>query len=380
VLHCIFLPAMSQVITQSSLLYRIAITLIPGVGDVLAKNLISYCGGVEEVFSKKRSHLLRIPGIGEKIADAIVSFRDFKRAEQEIRFMEKHDVKPLFYLDKGYPARLKHIGDAPVLMYYLGNGDLNNQKVVGVVGTRKASEYGKACVEKLMQSLAETGCLVVSGLAYGIDIHAHRDALKYNLPTVGVMAHGLDRIYPAQHKSTAKKMLEHGGLLTEFMSGTNPDRENFPKRNRIVAGLCDVLVVAETAQRGGAMITAEIANSYNKDVAAFPGRINDEYSGGCNTLIRTNKASLITGAEDLFYLMGWNNNSKPKPRAQQSLPFNIADADLEIFKFIRSKTKAGIDEISFELKIEAGLLSLQLLEMEFKGLIRALPGKFYETS
>jgi DNA processing protein len=371
------MPAMSQLTTQQPLLYQLAITLIPGVGDVLAKNLISYCGGIEEVFRKKKSHLLKVPGIGEKIADNIVAFKDFKRAEEEIRFMEKHGVEPLFYLDAKYPARLKHIDDAPVMLYHLGNTDLDNRKVVGIVGTRKASEYGKACVEKLVQNLADSGCLIVSGLAYGIDIHAHRDALKYNLPTVGVMAHGLDRIYPAQHKATAKKMLGHGGLLTEFMSGTNPDRENFPKRNRIVAGLCDVLVVVETAQRGGAIITADIANSYNKDVAAFPGRINDEYSAGCNTLIRMNKASLITCADDLLYLMGWNK-LQTAPQGQQVLPFDITEADLEIYKLIRNKTRAGIDEISVELKLDPGLLSLQLLEMEFKGLIRALPGKFYE--
>ncbi len=364
--------------TQSSLLlYQIAITLIPGVGDVLAKNLISYCGSVEEVFKVKKTHLLRIPGIGEKIAQAIVSFKDFKRAEKEIAFMEKHKVQPLFYLDQTYPTRLKQIEDAPALLYYLGNAYLNNPKIVGIVGTRKASEYGKACVENLVQNLTETGCLVLSGLAYGIDIHAHRDALKYNLPTVGVLAHGLDRIYPAQHAGTAKKMVEKGGLLTEFMSETNPDRENFPKRNRIVAGLCDVLIVVETADRGGAMITAELANGYNKDVAAFPGRANDEYSKGCNKLIKTNKASLITSTEDLYYLMGWNSD-KPKPNIQQVLPLDLSAADMEIYTFIKNKTKTGIDEIAFALQIDSSNLSLQLLEMEFKGIIRSLPGKIYE--
>ncbi|MES2560918.1 MAG: DNA-processing protein DprA [Bacteroidota bacterium] len=362
-----------------TLLHQIAITLIPGVGDVLAKNLISYCGGVEEVFRTKKSHLLKIPGVGEKVASAVYAFKDFKRAEQELSFIEKHKVKPLFYLEKNYPVRLKQIEDAPVMLYYLGEGDLNNSKIVGIVGTRKASEYGKACVENLVAQLAETGCLILSGLAYGIDIHAHRDALKYKLPTVGVLAHGLDRLYPAQHTATAKKMVEKGGLLTEFISGSNPDRENFPKRNRIVAGLCDVLVVVETAEKGGAMITAELANGYNKDVAAFPGRVNDEYSKGCNKLIKSNKATLITNTDDLYYLMGWNN-SKPKPKVQHMLPLDLSVVDTAIYSFIKNKTKAGIDEIAFALQIDAGNLSLQLLEMEFKGLIRTLPGKHYELT
>jgi DNA processing protein len=361
----------------SPLVYQVAITLIPGVGDVLAKSLISYCGSAQEVFTRKRSWLNRIPGVGEKIAKSIVSFRDFNRAEQEVRFMEKHEIRPLFYLDQEYPSRLRDIDDAPVMLYYLGNADLQEQKIVGIVGTRKASDYGKACVEKLVHDLADAGCLIVSGLAYGIDIHAHRDALRYGLPTVGVMAHGLDRIYPSQHKATAGKMISQGGLLTEFMSGTTPDRENFPKRNRIVAGLCDVLIVAETAERGGAMITADIANSYHKDVAAFPGRVGDEYSAGCNKLIRTNRASLITGAEDLFYLMGWNS-TRPEPRAQQVLSLDITASDRKVYELIRSGVKVTIDDLCASLVADQGELSLQLLEMEFRGLIRALPGKMYE--
>jgi DNA processing protein len=370
---------MPTALQQQTLLYQIALTLIPNVGDVLAKNLISYCGGVEDVFKTKKSQLMRIPGVGEKIADSVFSFKNFSRAETELEFINKHQVKPLFYLDKQYPQRLKQYDDAPVILYYLGKADLNNTKIVAIVGTRKASEYGKACVAQLVEQLSETGCLILSGLAYGIDIHAHKDALTHNLPTVGVLAHGLDKIYPAQHKSTAQKMLEKGGLLTEFMSETNPDRENFPKRNRIVAGLCDVLVVVETAERGGAMITAELANGYNKDVAAYPGRANDEYSKGCNKLIKTNKATLITQSDDLYYLMGWNSK-KPKPKQQQLLPLDLSKDELLIYDFIKSKNKTGIDELAFALQIDASVLSLQLLEMEFKGHIRTLPGKFYELT
>lgn len=366
-----------NVYQQKDLLFQIAISQIPGIGDVLAKNLISYCGSVEAVFKQKKSKLMRIPGIGEHLADAITGFNNFSDAEREIRFMEKHQIQPLFYLDPNYPARLKQFAEAPVMLYYLGNTDLNNDKIVGIVGTRKASDYGKNFVEELCEGLAETGCLIVSGLAYGIDIHAHKAALKNKLPTIGVMAHGLDRIYPGQHKATAKKMLEHGGLLTEFTSGTNPDRENFPKRNRIVAGLCDVLVVAETAVKGGAMITAEIANYFNKDVMALPGRVNDQYAQGCNQLIKSNKAALITGVNDLFELMNWDLGEKQYP-VQAKLPLDLTDDEKQILEYIRNKARAGIDDIAFSFQIDAGTLSLRLLDMEFKGLIRHLPGKFFE--
>jgi DNA processing protein len=362
---------------NKDLLYQIAITKIPGVGDTLAKNLISYCGNAEDVFKQKKQKLLRIPGIGEKTAEAISSFQDFTIAEQEIVFIHKHKIKPLFYLNQDYPSRLKHFPDAPVMLYYLGNADLNNAKIISIVGTRKASEYGKEFVDELIHGLIETNCLILSGLAFGIDVQAHKQALKYDLPTVGVLAHGLDRIYPSSHKNTAKKMLENGGLLTECSSNTNPDRENFPKRNRIVAGLCDVLVVAETAEKGGAMITAEIANSYNKDVMALPGRIQDEYSKGCNKLIKTNKANIITCTEDLFYLMGWDQRKSIIPQ-QRVLPMDLDKDELIVMNYIREKGRSGIDDIAFELRVEQSPLALQLLEMEFKGLIRALPGKMYE--
>ncbi len=364
---------------KNDLIYQIAITQIPGVGDVLAKNLISYCGNVEEVFKQKKHKLLRIPGIGAKVADAIIQFKDFKKVEAEIKFIEKHKINAFFYLDENYPSRLKQFQDAPSMLYYLGNADLNNQKIVGIVGTRKSTDYGKVFLEQLTKDLKETGCLILSGLAFGIDIQAHKEALKNNLPTVGVLAHGLDRIYPASHSNTAKKMIEQGGLLTEFCSNTNPDRENFPKRNRIVAGLCDVLVVVETAEKGGAMITAEIANSYNKDVMAVPGRVKDEFSMGCNKLIKLNKAAVITNIDDMNYLMGWERGNTTKPK-QQILPVDLTEDDLLIINFIRQKAKAGIDDIAFSLNKQASILSLSLLDLEFKGLIKQLPGKYFELA
>ncbi len=348
-----------------------------GVGDILAKNLITYCGSVEAVFKLKKSSLTRIPGIGQKAAESIVRFNDYQRIEQEVKFIEKHRIKPLFYTDKEYPLRLKSITDAPILIYTLGNLDLNAAKTVGIVGTRRATEYGKLFTEELVAFLKPLNCLVVSGLAYGIDVFAHKSAIANQLPTVGVMAHGLDRIYPGAHQKTARQMLEHGGLVTEFPSTTNPDKENFPRRNRIVAGLSDVLVVVETPNKGGAMITADIANSYNKDIMALPGRVGDEFSVGCNTLIKQNKAAIITKPEDLTELMNWDLEPKKKRKLQTQL-FDLDETDSKVVGFIRQMVKAGIDDISISMGMDSGEISLRLLDLEFRNIIRTLPGKYYE--
>jgi len=364
---------------EEKLIKQIALNLIPGIGDVLLKQLISYCGGPEEVFKRNKAFLAKVPGIGEKLAASVHGFNNFERAEEEISFIKKHKIQTSFYLDDNYPSRLKDIADAPTLLYTIGNVDLNNSKIVAIVGTRKATDYGKSFTYELVNSLQEYSCLIVSGLAYGIDYAAHKASVEAKLPTIGVLAHGLDRIYPGQHKYIAKQMIINGGLITEFTSQTTPNRENFPKRNRIVAGLCDVLVVVETGIKGGARITAEIANSYNKDIMALPGRVNDETAQGCNYLIKENKASIITCPNDLLELMRWKqeHNSKPK---QQKINFNLSADELKILEYIKSKNKAAIDSLVFDLNFDAGNLSLKLLDLEFKGLIRALPGKVFELA
>lgn len=362
---------------QNELVYQIALTQIPGVGDVLARNLVSYCGGVKQIFHQNKSRLLQIPGIGEKLAHSIARFSNFKHAEAEAEFIFKHNISTYFYLDTNYPNRLKQLNDSPVMLYGLGNMNLDADKVVAIVGTRRASDYGKTFTDELVSELKAVNALIVSGLALGIDVAAHRSALKHQLSTVGVMAHGLDRIYPHQHKNIASHMVEKGGLLTEFMSGTNPDRENFPKRNRIVAGLCDVLIVVETDIKGGAMITAEIANGYNKDVMAVPGRVNEQYSYGCNSLIKLNKASIVTQPHDVLELMRWD--IVPKKRQQKQLYLHeLTEQESAIVRFIGNKNRTGIDDIAFALQTDSGNLSLTLLELEFKGIIRHLPGKHYE--
>lgn len=361
------------------LAYKIGITLIPGVGDVNAKKLIAYCGGVEAVFKEKKKILEKIPGIGSSLAESIVTSDVMKRAEKEIAFTEKYSVTPLFYLDKNYPERLKHCADNPVILYYKGNADLNNCKVIGIVGTRNATEYGKKNCNKIVEELASTGALIVSGLAYGIDVHAHKAALQFGLNTVGVLGHGLDVLYPEVHRSIAKKMVKQGGLITDFMSETKFLPENFPKRNRIVAGMVDALVVVEAAKGGGALITADIANSYNRDVFAFPGRTGDTYSEGCNNLIKTNKAALISSAKDIVYIMGWEaGKEKKSSNIQKQLFIDMSDDEKKIVDLLNGSGSMSVDMIILKVNIQPGKVAATLLNLEFKGIIKCLPGKIYQ--
>lgn len=366
---------------ENLLRLRIALNLIPGIGDVLIKNLLSYCGSEEAVFKESSSKLQRIPGIGVVLANNICRFKDFGRAEEEILFLKKHQILPLFYLDALYPKRLLECVDAPNLLYSLGNHQLNNPYVVAIVGTRKASEYGRQFTEKLIEVLKDKNVLVVSGLAAGIDGMAHKYALEAGLQTTGVLAHGLDRIYPVQHKAIARKMIQQGGLLTEYKSFTVPDKENFPKRNRIVAGMCDALVLIETAIKGGSRITAEIAHSYNKDVFCVPGRVSDYYSQGCNYLIQANKATMLCEPKDLLDFMNWGKKTEVNAGKKQLQLFEaLPENDRALLQFIRQKLKISIDDMAFELQIDPGTLALKLLELEFSGYLRALPGKMYELS
>lgn len=366
---------------DEELKYRIAITLIKGVGDVLSRNLISYCGGVEAVFKEKLSHLEKIPGVGTVIAKKVKEFDDFARAEEEVKFIEKYKITPLFFLDKAYPERLKNCIDAPVMLYYRGNTNFNDSRMIAFVGTRNATEYGKAQTEKIIEDLATLNITVISGLAYGIDICAHKAALKNNLNTVGVLAHGLDRIYPAVHKATAQKMLEQGGLLTEYISGTNPDRENFPSRNRIVAGIVDAVVVIEAGKSGGALITAEIANNYNRDVFALPGKVDDTYSIGCNHFIKMNKACLLESAADIVYVMGWEQKEKSKKESnkQRSLFVDLTDDEKSLLAMLNEFGAMNIDTISSNSTLQVSKIAAALLSLEFSGCVKSLPGKIYQA-
>ena len=365
-----------------SLLHRVGLTYIKSIGPTLAKNLLAYFGDAEKIFHATEAKLLAVPGMGDKRI-AGLDFKDaLYKAEAELKFIEQNAIDVLFYTDADYPKRLKNCGDSPILLYSKGNADLNNYRVISIVGTRNATDYGKQLCRQLVEELEQYNVVIVSGLAHGIDVAAHKECLKANVPTVGVLGHGLDRMYPSQNRATAEKMLENGGLLSEYPSGTIPDRENFPQRNRIVAGLADATVVIEASVKGGALITAEIANSYNRDVFAFPGRIGDAFSEGCNFLIRNNKAALLTCVADLAYSLGWEKADGVKPAAEQfMLPIDLSADEQMIFNLIQQhKTPLAIDDLTLKANMPMSQLAMNLLNMEMQGYIRSLPGKTYQVS
>jgi len=365
-----------------SQLHQAALTFIKNIGPSLAKSLVSYFGGAEEVFNAPRAKWMRVPGIGEKTVAQMDMSAALSRAEEELKFIEKHKIEAIFYTDSNYPKRLKNCNDSPVLLYSKGNANLNSQHIINIVGTRNATDYGKLLCRQLVEELQAYNVLVVSGLALGIDVAAHKECVKLNVPTVGVLAHGLDRIYPSQNRQIAEKMLDNGGLLTEYPSGTIPDRENFPQRNRIVAGIADATIVVEAGIKGGALITAEIANSYNRDVFAFPGRVGDAFSEGCNFLIRNNKAALLTCAADLAYILGWEKTDDTKPVVEQlMLPIDLSADERLIFEILQQhKTPLAIDDLTIKANMATSQLAMNLLNMEMQGFIRSLPGKTYRIS
>jgi len=365
---------------DKDLLYQIALTLIPNIGAVQAKILLQQYEP-EEIFKAKRSSLEYMEGIGTIRANNIKDFDDFKTAEEEIVFIENHKIKPLFITDADYPKRLLNCYDSPVLLYYKGEADLNVSKIVAVIGTRSHTEYGKQITEELVADLAEQNVTIVSGLAYGIDAIGHKVALKNNLPTIGVLAHGLDQIYPPQHLGLAKDMLKHnGGLLTEFRCNTIPDKHNFPTRNRVVAGMSDATIVIETGIKGGSMITAELANSYNKDVFAFPGKVTDSKSAGCNHLIKNNKAILLTDARELVELMGWQErvgSRKSGAGSQKQLFIELSNEEKIIVEILKEKDAAHIDEINLRSGLSSGTVAAAILNLELQNVVLSQPGKRY---
>ncbi len=361
---------------NDSLRYQIALTKIPKIGNVHAKNLISFCGGVEPIFKSSKKALLKIPGIGEHLAQAITEQDVLRQADQEIQFIQKNKIQTFFYLDANYPARLKHYNDAPILLYHKGNAQLDHPRNVGIVGTRKPSPRGKLICEELVEGLKEYNVQIISGLAYGVDITAHRKSVELNIPTVGVLGHGLSRVYPQNHYNTAREMELNGGLLSEFTSDLGPDYHHFPMRNRIIAGLCDALIVVETPNKGGSMISANYANAYNKDVFAVPGRLSDHQSAGCNHLIKTHKANLIESAADIGYIMRWDKLDQQK-NIQTQLFVDLDDRERKIVDHLKNIDSKSIDQLSYDAQLNASEMAGVLLGLEFKGVIQPLPGKRY---
>ena len=365
---------------NNEITYQIALTLIPGIGDISGKRFVSYCGSAEAIFKENRKSLEKITGIREVTIDALCRPKDLlKRAEQEMEFIVKNGIKPLFYQDPDYPRRLLQCDDGPMMLYYKGNANLNAERVVAIVGTRNITDYGKENCTRLVNDLVDEQVMVISGLAYGVDTIAHRTALKHGVPTVGVLGNGLQQVYPAANKKLAAEMLANGGLLTECMSGTQPDRENFPRRNRIIAGMSDAVIVIESALKGGSLITADLANSYNRDVFAYPGRVMDLYSQGCNYLIRTNRAHLMEGVDNLRYVMRWERDRTQEER-QTSIFREFSDEEKRIMECFGSQNVVSLDDLIVKTDLPTTKLAGLLLNLEFDGIVMALPGKRYRRN
>lgn len=364
---------------HTELLHTLALLKVDGIGDVVAKKLITHCGSAQAVFQSKKKALLSIDGVGEilfkKIQDATV----FRLAEKELQFIEKEKISHTYFQEDSYPERLKHCVDGPVVLFQSGKIDLQHGKLINIVGTRQVTPYGIEFIKKLLADLAPLNPIIVSGFAYGVDIVAHQTAMENNLQTIGVLAHGLNQIYPKVHKKYMAKMEQNGGFMTEFWSASNPDRENFIKRNRIVAGMCEATIVIESAEKGGSLITANLANDYNRDVFAVPGRISDKFSQGCNNLIKTQRAHLLQSAADLIYILNWDLAHKKTKPIQKQLFITLTEEEQKIYDYLQNKAPELLDIIALDCDFPIFKISSLLLNMELKGVIRPLPGKLFEA-
>ena len=371
--------------TSEEIIYSIALTQLKGLSLLNARTLLDTVGSATEVFAHRKDILSIIPDASRRLVDTLSNADEaVKRAEEEMAFVEKKGVRVLTLHDDNYPQRLRECEDAPLVLFTCGSAKLNAKRIISVVGTRKCSEYGREMCHSLIADLKRQcpDVLVVSGLAYGIDICAHRAALENGMSTVGVLAHGLDMIYPSMHRQTAIDMIRQGGgLLTEYLTGTRPEKMNFVRRNRIVAGLCDACIVVESAEKGGSLITAELALDYNRDVFAFPGRTYDEQSKGCNTLIRRHQATLITCAADLTELMGWADKqakaSTPQAIQKELFP-DLTEEEQALLNTLKNVDDKHINQIAIDANIPYSRASMILFDLEMKGLIRALGGARYK--
>ncbi|OQP63499.1 DNA processing protein DprA [Niastella vici] len=363
----------------NDLLYQLALTQVPQIGCVQAKLLIQQFETAEAIFKASIAELEKTEGIGTVRARCIKTFNGFAALEKEIAFIEKYRIKPLFINQPNYPQRLLHCYDPPTMLFYRGEADLNAARVVAIIGTRNNSVYGKHLTEKLVQELAAYEVLIVSGLAFGIDAIAHKRAVENNLQTVGVLAHGLDSLYPSEHTNLAKDMVKQGGgLLTEYYSEITAEKHHFPIRNRIVAGMSDAVVVVETGIKGGSMITAELANGYNRDVFAYPGKVTDVKSAGCNTLIKRNKAILLTETHELAEMLGWNRIVQKNIQPQKELFINLNPEEKTIVDILNEKQPVHIDELNLRCGLSTSSIAAAILNLELQNIVQALPGKMYQ--
>lgn len=355
---------------------QIALTFLSGIGSRRARIIVGHFNDLDEFFSEKKLNLAKIPGIQPGFVSYKHRMAALLEADKAVQYLERIGAQTVFFTEAGYPRRLKQCPDAPLLLYARGNVDWNPEKVVSIVGTRHASDYGKQLTQDLVAGLASTGVTVISGMAYGIDICAHLAALQHGLPTIGVLGHGLDRLYPSAHVKTAQLMLERGGLVSEFAPGMKPEPAYFPMRNRIVAGMADATVVIESGVKGGSLITANLANDYNRDVFAFPGDVSRPFSSGCLRLIQQDKAHLITDTKDLLRFMNWDAATE-QPAAQRNLFVELSTDEELIVQALNTKKELAIDSIGYLASLTISEVATHLLNLEFKGLVRALPGKRY---
>ena len=362
---------------KDELYYQLALTMVPDLGPIRARLLIEHFGNASSIFKAKKKEISVVEGIGELCARSLKEWDQFSEVDEEISFIEKHYIQPLFITDADYPQRLLHCYDPPTLLYYRGAANLNSSRIISIIGTRNHTEYGKQVTEQLIASLQTQQVLIISGLAFGIDAIAHKTSLQYNLPTIGVLGHGLDTIYPSQHKSLAKEMLAYGGLISEFRQNTKPDKHNFPKRNRIVAGMADATIVIETASKGGSMITAELAHNYNRDLFAVPGKITDSKSSGCLKLIQQNKAILLTGGEQLIETMGWEEK-KNAHKKQRELFIELTADEKIIVNLLRETEAINIDTLYLKSGLSSSSVAAAILNLEIQNVIGVLPGKLYK--
>ncbi|RED24904.1 DNA processing protein [Flavobacterium cutihirudinis] len=364
--------------SDQDLFYLLALLKVDGVGDIMAKKLLSHFGNAESILKAKANQIAGIDGVGSVLLKNLKDKTIFEKANKELEFIKSDGIKTSFFQEEDYPDRLKHCIDAPVLIFSTGNIDLQNRKIISIVGTRQITSYGTEFCKKLIEDLVPLDPVIVSGFAYGVDIVAHQLAMENNLQTIGVLAHGLNQIYPRTHKKYMAKMEVNGGFMTEFWSSSNPDKEKFVRRNRIVAGMSEATIVIESADKGGSLITANLANDYNRDVFAVPGRVTDKYSQGCNNLIKTQKANVLTSAADLVYILNWDVENRVKT-VQKQLFVELESDEQKIYDYLLKNGKQLLDIIALECDFPIFRISGILLNMELKGVIRPLPGKLFEA-
>jgi len=363
---------------QQQLLYTLALQKASKIGDITAKKLIQHCGTPEEIFKEKSATLQSIDGIGSFLTKSIKEKSILIDAEKELGYLERNNIKHWYFQEEEYPNRLKNCIDGPILLFHSGTINLNQQKIISIVGTRNITNYGRILCEQIIEELSVLNPVIVSGFAYGTDITAHKSAVKNNLQTIGCLAHGLNQIYPKVHKKHIFEVEQNGGFITEFWSTSNPDRENFIKRNRVIAGVSEATLVIESAEKGGSLITADIANSYNREVFATPGRPEDKLSIGTNNLIKLQRAQLVTSAADIIYMLNWDAKQSTTNQVQPKLFIELNETEETIVNFLKGKDKLDLDTIAISCQLPIYSISSTLLNLELKGIIRPHPGKQFE--